>query len=194
MTTPTTSSASCGLPDTRDTNEATPAQVAEWLRSGTCTLVDVRERDEHARERIAGAINRPSSTLDPKAIIGEAGATQRIVMHCKGGKRAADAVRLSGQPSGVTILNLQGGIEGWKAASLPVVASSSGCGITVMRQTQLVIGLGVVTGSALAWFAHPGFIAIPAFFGLGLVFAGASGTCGLASFLGWMPWNRTCSR
>jgi hypothetical protein len=37
---------------------------------------------------------------------------------------------------------------------------------------------------------HPALVAIPAFFGAGLTFAGATGTCALASVLGRMPWNR----
>ena len=36
----------------------------------------------------------------------------------------------------------------------------------------------------------PGFLAIPAFIGSGLVFAGASGWCGMAKLLARMPWNR----
>jgi CHASE2 domain-containing sensor protein len=59
-----------------------------------------------------------------------------------------------------------------------------------MRQVQLVIGLCVLAGSALAWFVDPRLVAIPAFFGAGLTFAGASGTCALATMIGWMPWNK----
>jgi len=55
---------------------------------------------------------------------------------------------------------------------------------------QMVIGLSVLAGSALTWFVDPRFIAVPAFFGAGLTFAGASGTCALASLLGMMPWNK----
>jgi hypothetical protein len=34
------------------------------------------------------------------------------------------------------------------------------------------------------------FFALSGFVGAGLVFAGVTGTCGLASLLGVMPWNR----
>lgn len=86
-------------------------------------------------------------------------------------------------------MTLTGGIEGWKQANLPVITNTSVTGISVMRQVQLTIGAGVLGGCALAWFVHPAFVAIPAFFGAGLTFAGLSGTCGLASVIGWMPWN-----
>jgi CHASE2 domain-containing sensor protein len=63
-------------------------------------------------------------------------------------------------------------------------------GWSVMRQVQLTIGACVLAGSALAWFVDPRFVAVPAFFGAGLCFAGLTGTCGLAAVIGWMPWNR----
>jgi hypothetical protein len=85
---------------------------------------------------------------------------------------------------------MAGGIEAWKKDNLPVTLNTKVTGISVMRQVQLVIGLSVVGGSALAAFVHPGFIAIPAFFGLGLTFAGATGTCALATVIGKMPWNK----
>ena len=46
--------------------------------------------------------------------------------------------------------------------------------------------LGVVLG---VWKA-PAFLALSAFVGAGLVFAGVTGWCGMAKLLGLMPWNR----
>ena len=40
-----------------------PAEVAEQMKNGA-VLIDVREADEHARERIAGARLHPLSRLD----------------------------------------------------------------------------------------------------------------------------------
>jgi hypothetical protein len=42
----------------------------------------------------------------------------------------------------------------------------------------------------LAAFVSPWFLILPAFLGAGLTFAGLTGTCGMASALGMMPWNR----
>lgn len=172
---------------------ATPQQVQEWLRTGECILIDVREADEHARERIAGARLLPLSRFNAAHIVEGATGQQRIVVHCKGGTRAANALRMTGTNTGRVVLSLAGGIEGWKSANLPTVTNTAVSSFSVMRQVQLVIGLGVLGGSALAWFVHPAFVAVPAFFGAGLTFAGLSGTCGLASIIGVMPWNRTCS-
>lgn len=172
--------------------EISPAQTQQWLNSGDAVLIDVREQDEHNREHIRGARLLPLSRFGAAQAAALAKPGQKIVFHCKGGKRSADACRLAASLAAPDrpIYSLAGGIEGWKSASLPVVVNTGVSGISVMRQVQLVIGLCVLAGSALAWFVHPGFVAVPAFFGAGLTFAGASGTCALATVMGKMPWNK----
>jgi len=172
--------------------EASPRDIQQWLERGEAVLVDVREPDEHAQERISGALNAPLSRIDSDLLATQAVAGRRLVLHCKSGRRSSDAARLlaATAPGDTKLVSMTGGIEAWKSENLPVERSARMPMISVMRQVQLVIGLGVLTGSALAWFIHPAFIAIPAFFGAGLTFAGATGTCALASILGHMPWNR----
>ena len=63
--------------------------------------------------------------------------------------------------------------------------------LPVDRQVQLIAGLMVLTGVALGTLIHPWFLAIAAFFGAGLIFAGVTGTCGLALLLMKLPWNRS---
>jgi len=58
------------------------------------------------------------------------------------------------------------------------------------HNVQLVIGMAVRFGGALTWFVHPAPIARPTFFGEGLTFAGASGTCAIATVIAWTPWNK----
>ena len=172
-----------------------PREVQKWLGSGEAILVDVREADEHARERIQGAQLAPLSTFNPSQVRAMVKPGQRVVMHCKSGRRASDAARMMAEfaSTGLVISSMTGGIEGWKAEKFPVVLNKTVSKISVMRQVQIVIGLGVLVGAALAWFVHPAFIAIPAFFGAGLTFAGVSGTCALASIIGKMPWNKFTS-
>jgi hypothetical protein len=62
--------------------------------------------------------------------------------------------------------------------------------LPVDRQVQLIAGLMVLTGATLGAFVNAWFLVIAAFFGAGLTFAGATGTCGLALLLMKMPWNR----
>ena len=62
-----------------------------------------------------------------------------------------------------------------------------------MRQVQIAAGgmvlLGVLFGAAVS----PWFYLLSGFVGAGLVFAGVSGTCGLAALLRVMPWNRVAA-
>lgn len=160
--------------------------------SGT-VLVDVREADEHARERIAGAKLIPLSSLTAKEVQ-ELGA-RRVLLHCRGGRRSLDAAARCAElaSSGVQVLSIAGGIEAWRKAGLGTQTNTSRPRMSVMQQTQLTIGAIVVAGTALGFLVHPGFLALPAFMGCGLVFAGATGTCGLAAVLGKAPWNRVPS-
>jgi rhodanese-related sulfurtransferase len=173
-------------------SEVDPKIAAEWARAGQAVIVDVREPDEHASERIDGARLVPLSGFQAERLRGVG--NKRIVLHCRGGKRSGDAMRMSAglQGEGYEVFSLAGGIEGWKAAGLEVVrpAGKRGAGISVMRQVQMVIGVVVVGGTAAGYWVDPRWLILPAFMGCGLMFAGATGTCGLAMVMGWMPWNR----
>lgn len=172
--------------------EAAPREVKNWLHAGECVLIDVREPDEHARERIPGAKLLPLSRFDPQQAAAMAKSGQKVVLHCRSGRRSSDACRMAAAlaNAGVPVISMTGGIEAWKNDALPVEVNTKVSSISVMRQVQLVIGAFVLIGSALAWLTDPLFVAIPAFFGAGLIFAGATGTCALATVIGKMPWNR----
>ncbi|MCX5691377.1 MAG: rhodanese-like domain-containing protein, partial [Planctomycetota bacterium] len=152
-----------------------PKDVKRWLDTGECILIDVCEPDEHAREHIRGASLLPLSRFDPQHAAALARPGQKVVIHCKSGRRSADACRMSASlaASGVQALSMTGGIEAWKNDGLAVTTNTRVSVISVMRQVQLVIGTCVLTGSALAWFVDPRWLGVPAFFGAGLVFAGA---------------------
>ena len=97
--------------------ELTPAQVHARVAEGKAILVDVREADEHAAERIGGAHHAPLSSFDPHAL--PAAGDKEIILHCAGGKRSATAVARclgAGRPVDA---HLAGGLDAWKAAGLP---------------------------------------------------------------------------
>jgi hypothetical protein len=83
---------------------------------------------------------------------------------------------------------LEGGMMAWRRARLPVGEGRKR--LPVDRQVQLIAGIMVLAGVTLGTLVNPWFLAISAFFGAGLTFAGATGTCGLALLLLKMPWNR----
>ncbi len=60
----------------------------------------------------------------------------------------------------------------------------------VMRQTQGVIGTVLLGGVAAAYFVSMTWMVIPVVIGLGLLVAGVSGVCPMASLIAHMPWNK----
>lgn len=167
------------------TLETISARDAGALVAKGATLVDIRDRDEHARENIPGALNRPVAGLADAAITGDC-----VIFHCRSGNRTSvNAATLAAAVREGRAYILEGGIEGWKDAGLPVRRDRSQP-IEIMRQVQIIAGSLVVVGVLLGLFVAPGFFAVPAFIGAGLTFAGVTGWCGMAKMLAVMPWNR----
>jgi rhodanese-related sulfurtransferase len=167
--------------------EIDAAAAKRLLESGGAVIIDVREPDEHAAERIAGSLPHSLSAFRGGELMGHGDRT--VIFHCRSGRRSLDALGRYTAGGGLHGVSLAGGIEAWKAAGFPVERSKAPP-ISIMRQVQIVIGVMVLAGTGLGFWVHPGFLAIPAFMGAGLTFAGLSGTCGLAAVLSWMPWNR----
>jgi rhodanese-related sulfurtransferase len=163
------------------------ATARAWLERGEAVLIDVREADEHARERIEGARLAPLSRFDPKALGEE---REKIaIFHCSSGNRTTVA---AGQLQGAGFARayqLEGGIQAWKRAGLPVLVDAK-APLPIMRQVQIAAGTLVVLGILLAVLVSPAFMALSAFVGAGLIFAGITGFCGMASLLAHLPWNR----
>lgn len=101
------------------TQDLTPQQVKAALDAREILLIDVREPDEFAAEKIAGALNVPLSTFDPAALPDAAGKT--VVLQCAGGKRSAMAVDKCRAANTVIQTHLAGGLAAWKAAGLPTI-------------------------------------------------------------------------
>ena len=107
------------MPGARKTHDLTAQDLKAGLAAAEILLIDVREPDEFAVERIPGAINIPLSTFRTDALP-EAGG-KRIVFHCAGGKRSAAAVERCRAAEHAPDAHLAGGIAAWKAAGLPTV-------------------------------------------------------------------------
>jgi rhodanese-related sulfurtransferase len=168
-----------------------PERAAELVRAGA-VLVDIREADEHARERIPGAHHRALSLLD-KAGVMRAG-DRVLIFHCRSGARTkANAARLNASANGCETYVLEGGLDAWKKAGLPVALDRSQP-IDIMRQVQIAAGSLVLIGVLLGALVAPGFYALSALVGAGLTFAGLTGFCGMARLLALMPWNRRALR
>ena len=165
-----------------------PADARNLLHQGAM-LVDIRETDEHLREKVAGAHHLPLSKLDEADLAAHQG--KPVIFHCKSGARtAAHAPRLARKVTGgCDVFIVEGGIEAWKKAGLPVVTDRRQP-IELQRQVQIGAGTLALLGTMLGLFVSPWFFVVPAFVGAGLVFAGVTGFCGMARILMRAPWNR----
>jgi rhodanese-related sulfurtransferase len=163
-------------------SKITPLEAKRLVDDGG-VLVDIRGRDEHARERIPGARNLPLGS----AVKVETSAP--VVFHCRsGGRTSANAATLA-QAANSEAYILDGGLDAWKRAGLPVAVDRTQP-IDIIRQVQIAAGSLVLLGVLLGFFARPEFYLLSALIGAGLLFAGLSGWCGMAKLLGVMPWNR----
>lgn len=160
----------------------TPAEARRLIEGGA-KLVDIRAPDEHAREHISGAVNVPLTEIDRLE------ADCPVIFHCRSGARTGGNAPQLAAAAGAPCYVLEGGIEAWRRAGLEVKADQSQP-LELMRQVQLAAGGLVLLGVALGFLAGPGFFALAAFVGAGLMLAGATGWCGMARLLRHMPWNR----
>jgi rhodanese-related sulfurtransferase len=168
-------------------NPMSALELKQRLDSGQAVLIDVRETDEHAREQVLGARLAPLSAIDAHDF--DRDHDKVAVFHCRSGMRTqANAAKLIAQGFREAYY-LDGGIEAWKAAGLPVHTNAR-APLEIMRQVQIAAGSLVLLGVILGALVNPVFFGLSAFVGAGLTFAGATGWCGMAMLLKTMPWNR----
>lgn len=162
--------------------------LAAWLERGEAVLVDVREEPFFRAAHIPGARSVPFSRFDGAELAAQDG--RRLVISCEMGvlsERAAARVQDAGHGD---VFHLAGGIRAWQGAGRPVEGTGKGP-ISLQRQVQITAGSLVALGSVLAAAVSPWWLLLPGFIGAGLVYAGATGTCGMTAVLAQLPFNRT---
>jgi rhodanese-related sulfurtransferase len=151
-------------------------------------LVDVRTPAEFGEVHIAGAQLMPLDRLDPAAVKTSSEKADLCVLICRSGKRAAQAQQKLSAAACENIQVLEGGVDAWVAAGLPVQRGAAV--MSLERQVRIAAGFLVVFGVVLGTWVHPGFYGLSAFVGAGLMFAGLTDWCGMAMVLAKMPWNQ----
>lgn len=155
-------------------------------KNESVAFIDVRSPAEFRSMHIKGVTNMPLDSLEKH--IAELSKKDAVYVHCKSGARTEKACDLLNKYHLSNIVKMSGGIDDWHAAGLPVEMGKSS--ISIMRQVQIAAGgltlSGVILGFAVSeqWFYLSGFV------GAGLLFAGVSGTCAMATLLAKMPWNQ----
>ncbi len=168
----------------------TPKEAFEWLRNGEAILIDVREDDEFQNEHIAYALSTPLSRLDAILKDMELPTDKKIIFQCLKGGRGGNACIAYANlgKHDAPHFNMEGGINSWKEAGLPVIRKGSG--LSIFRQVQIIVG-GLVALLVMLGFTGLtiGFV-IAGILGAALFFAGLTGWCALAMLLKRLPWNK----
>lgn len=164
-----------------------PAEARRRIEADGAILIDIREPAEFAREHPRGARLVPLAAFDAHDFGPER--DRAAIFTCRTGARTVTNAPRFAAKGFREVLILEGGLEGWKRAGLPVELDRR-VPIDLMRQVQIAVGAIVLAGTVLAAFVSPWFAAIPAFAGGGLLVAGVTGFCGMARLLRRMPWNR----
>ena len=92
------------------------AAEAKALIDKGAVLVDIREASEYAAENIPSARNAPLTRFGS----GETFQGPAVIFHCKSGARTRMNARILADCAEGEAYILDGGIEAWKAAGLPV--------------------------------------------------------------------------
>ncbi|HDV8210715.1 TPA: rhodanese family protein [Enterobacter hormaechei] len=171
------------------TPESVSPQEAKKLIEQGAVLIDIRDRAEYLREHIPYALSLPLTDISAgKTVVGAE--RQPVIFHCLAGMRTVqNANALTKAASPAPVLLMAGGINAWKSFGLPTIEDRKQP-LPIMRQVQIVAGTLILTGVVLGYTTDSRLFLLSGFVGAGLLFAGLSGLCGMASLLLKMPWNR----
>ncbi|MEE9438150.1 MAG: rhodanese-like domain-containing protein [Saprospiraceae bacterium] len=85
------------------------------------TLVDVRTASEYRQGHIKGSKNIDWYNDSFENLISKLNKNEQILLYCRSGKRAGRAAKALKKLGFTNIINLSGGIRGWKNQDFPVV-------------------------------------------------------------------------
>ncbi len=150
-------------------------------------FINVCSPGEYEEKHIQGVRSVPLDTLHKH--IDEFKKKKMIYVHCRSGNRSRQAIETlkdAGIPA--ELINVSGGLMAWTKANFPTVSLTHR--MPLMQQVLLTAGLLTATSIILSLLVESAFVFIALFVGLGQIFAGLTGWCGLSRLLEKMPWNK----
>lgn len=154
-------------------------------------LLDVRTPAEYETVHIRGAYNVPLDMLGEHGREIRSSVSAPVVLVCQSGQRARKAEEALRSAGMLNLHVLDGGVSAWLAQGRDVARGTQR--LSLERQVRIMAGALAALGATLALAVNPIFALVPAIVGSGLVFAGATNTCGMALMLGRLPYNRPAS-
>lgn len=110
---------------TAATPQTVDAKQAAALQSSGALLLDVREADEYAQGHAPGSILIPLSQLQQRLQEIESDKNKQIVLICRSGRRSEQAQKLLEKAGFSATVNVEGGMNSWQKAGLPVVPGAA---------------------------------------------------------------------
>jgi len=156
-------------------------------------IVDLRTHSEVNTERLEDCAHYPVQDLkasELKIYLQQQNhePTQPIYLLCASGQRAVQAANQLQEELESQLVIIDGGLNALKQLGMSVTKGDITI-ISLERQVRITSGALVVLGVLSGLLVHPWFYTLSAFVGGGLVFAGATNSCGMAMILIRMPWN-----
>ncbi|AEE26754.1 rhodanese-like domain-containing protein [Francisella hispaniensis] len=160
-------------------------QFLDLQKKEKVKLIDIRTPAEHSRECIDCAENILVDDIYDADIKPD----EVVVLHCQSGNRTNQAASKVVGLNAKKVYLLDGGINAWKQHKQPTQKNLKEP-LPIMRQVQIIVGFLVLLGVVLSFTVSQYFAILSGFFGAGLLFAGLTGTCGLAVMLEFLPYNK----
>ena len=99
------------------------AEAVLMLNRGKPLILDVRDATEFTSGHIQGAKNIPIADLPNRLKEIEKFKDKPVLVHCQRGSRAKNAIKVLKAQQFSQLNNLQGGLDAWVEAKLPLVKS-----------------------------------------------------------------------
>ena len=101
--------------------QATPLQATQMINRGKSTaVIDVRSADEFAAGHLRDAKNMPLADLANRIGELDKNKVKTVILVCQSGARAGKAARQLKSAGFEDIYTLEGGVNAWSAAGLPL--------------------------------------------------------------------------
>ena len=150
-------------------------------------FIDVRTSQEYDNQHIDGMRNVPLSTIHTNTK--EFASKKTIYLICGSGGRSQSAItKLEQCDISTTLVNVDGGISAWNAYNKKGASCKNP--LPMPRQIFIATGSLILIGSFGTLFIHQYFSLLIIFIGIGLIFSGITGWCGMALVISRMPWNK----
>ena len=102
-------------------NSVAPEQVVELVNHQHGVIIDVRSTEEFRSGHILDSIHFDCNETDAKLKSLQKYATKPVIIVCAHGRRSSAFVKRLQAQGFVRVLNLEGGLQAWRDAGLPLV-------------------------------------------------------------------------